>query len=84
YKAMYLDDNINEFQSVYIERNIAFKRLVENIKHHKEAEYVVPEGLKAIMRGYQVTGFKWLKSLNSYGFGGILADDMGLGKTLQT
>lgn len=84
YKAMYLEDNLNEFQSAYIERNIAFKRLVENIKSHKNAEYNVPESLKNIMREYQVTGFKWLKTLTSYGFGGILADDMGLGKTLQT
>ena len=28
-------------------------------------------------------GFKWLKTLSSFGFGGILADDMGLGKTLE-
>ena len=34
-------------------------------------------------RKYQVTGFKWLKTLEQAGFGGILADDMGLGKTLQ-
>ena len=25
-----------------------------------------------------------MKTLDQYGFGGILADDMGLGKTLQT
>ncbi|MDN6296230.1 MAG: DEAD/DEAH box helicase, partial [Alkalibacterium sp.] len=40
--------------------------------------------LEADMRPYQVTGFKWLKSLDHYGFGGVLADDMGLGKTIQT
>ena len=26
---------------------------------------------------------KWLKTLDKYNFGGILADDMGLGKTIQ-
>ena len=35
------------------------------------------------MRGYQKSGFLWLKTLRENGFGGILADDMGLGKTLQ-
>ena len=35
------------------------------------------------MRRYQEVGFKWLKTLDNYGLGGILADDMGLGKTLQ-
>ena len=40
-------------------------------------------GLKSELRSYQKTGFKWLKILDKYGFGGILADDMGLGKTIQ-
>jgi SNF2 family DNA or RNA helicase len=35
------------------------------------------------MRKYQTVGFRWLKTLDAYQFGGILADDMGLGKTLQ-
>ena len=35
------------------------------------------------MRHYQKTGYKWLKVLDNYKFGGILADDMGLGKTVQ-
>ncbi|MGN0551970.1 MAG: DEAD/DEAH box helicase [Oscillospiraceae bacterium] len=35
------------------------------------------------MREYQSYGYKWMKTISSYGFGGILADDMGLGKTLQ-
>lgn len=84
FKAMYLDEKLKGFESAYVERNLAFKRLVENIKEPKDTEYAVPEGLKSIMRGYQVTGFKWLKTLASYSLGGILADDMGLGKTLMT
>lgn len=36
------------------------------------------------MRDYQKQGFRWLKMLGHYQFGGILADEMGLGKTLQT
>ena len=43
----------------------------------------LPNGLNASLRNYQETGFKWLKTLDSYGFGGVLADDMGLGKTIQ-
>lgn len=84
FKAMYLDDKLKGFESAYVERNLAFKRLVENIKEPRDTDFTVPENLKSIMRGYQVTGFKWLKTLSSYGLGGILADDMGLGKTLQT
>ena len=35
------------------------------------------------MRKYQKNGYKWLRTLEAWNFGGILADDMGLGKTLQ-
>lgn len=35
------------------------------------------------MRDYQKHGFRWLKTIAAYKFGGILADDMGLGKTIQ-
>ena len=44
----------------------------------------MPTGIDVQLRPYQVTGYKWLKTLAKNGLGGILADDMGLGKTLQT
>ena len=37
-----------------------------------------------IMRGYQLEGLYWLRSLYENGLNGILADEMGLGKTIQT
>ena len=43
----------------------------------------LPTHITAILRPYQMTGVKWLLSLNKNGFGGCLADDMGLGKTIQ-
>jgi len=43
----------------------------------------LPQGLNATLRPYQLTGYYWLKLLETNGFGGCLADDMGLGKTLQ-
>ncbi|AOM81822.1 putative ATP-dependent helicase [Salisediminibacterium beveridgei] len=61
----------------------AFKELLEAIRHPESGDTPLPEGLTADLRQYQVTGFQWLTSLSSYGFGGVLADDMGLGKTLQ-
>jgi len=47
-------------------------------------EVELPGGLQGILRPYQAYGVRWLRFLESAGFGGILADDMGLGKTLQT
>lgn len=83
YRALYLDSLARETGEFYMERSSAFKKMVQDIKEPEDVEYQVPEGIQGKLRGYQKTGFKWLKSLASYGFGGILADDMGLGKTLQ-
>lgn len=44
---------------------------------------VLPKGLNATLRSYQVEGFTWLWYLQQNNLGGCLADDMGLGKTLQ-
>ena len=38
---------------------------------------------KKTLRKYQRDGYRWLRTLDGYGMGGILADDMGLGKTVQ-
>ena len=46
--------------------------------------YVLPAGLLAELRDYQLSGWRWLMRLAGSGFGAVLADDMGLGKTLQT
>ena len=40
----------------------------------------IPKKLDTTLREYQKIGFKWLKTLDNYQFGGILADDMGLRK----
>ena len=54
------------------------------MKTVNDADYNIPEGISATLRRYQKTGFRWIRTLEANGFGGILADDMGLGKTLQT
>jgi superfamily II DNA or RNA helicase len=42
-----------------------------------------PEGLRDVLRPYQLSGYQWLNYLHEVKWGGILADDMGLGKTVQ-
>lgn len=83
YRAMYIDSLINEQKLVGLESNSAFQRLVQNIREPQATDYPVPLELESVLREYQKTGYKWLKTLAAYGMGGILADDMGLGKTLQ-
>lgn len=84
YRMLYLDKMLEEHSEVYNTRDQAFKTLIKNMKSVKEADFEVPATLDRIMRNYQKNGFRWMKTLEECGFGGILADDMGLGKTLQT
>ena len=82
-RSMYLDrilQNIN----ANIEKNDEYKKIVNQIARKEiEEEIKLPKGLNTNLRNYQKVGFKWLKILDYYKFGGILADDMGLGKTVQ-
>ncbi len=83
YRALYLDKMLEQSESIYAKRDSHFKKLLKEFKTVNDSEYEVPESLQPIMRNYQIIGYKWLRTLASCGFGGILADDMGLGKTLQ-
>ena len=83
YRALYLDQAVRDYGRERFNLNSSFKQLVHAVKEPQEIEAAPPEHLVEVLRDYQKTGFKWLKTLTYYGFGGILADDMGLGKTLQ-
>lgn len=83
YRALYLDKLLKEDKHIRPTRDTGFKTLVQDFEQIEDVEEAVPEALGGILRSYQVTGYRWMKVLGNYGFGGILADDMGLGKTLQ-
>ena len=58
--------------------------MVEDVESVQISDkFEVPNGIHANLREYQKVGFDWLKTLDTYKLGGILADDMGLGKTIQ-
>lgn len=83
YRAMYIDSFLRQANLPGVHRTKAFKQLVQSILEPQDGEFEIPAELQHVLRDYQKTGFKWLKTLASFGLGGILADDMGLGKTLQ-
>lgn len=83
YRTLYLDRMLEENDSVYSSRDSHFREVVKAFKTVKDADFEEPKSLSKIMRNYQKNGYKWLRTLEAWGFGGILADDMGLGKTLQ-
>jgi SNF2 family DNA or RNA helicase len=61
-----------------------FQQMTKDLIHPENFEAQLPDNLHAELRQYQEVGFRWLKMLSHYQFGGILADEMGLGKTVQT
>ena len=83
YRALYLDSQMHRLEQGRVERNQAFKKLVLNIREPEDTDYPVPEEVAGVLRDYQRTGYRWMRTLAEFGMGGILADDMGLGKTLQ-
>ena len=82
-QALYLDSLTKSDETLYLDRSPEFRRMVRELREPQETEVALPAGIRGSLRGYQETGYRWLKSLARYGLGGILADDMGLGKTLQ-
>ncbi|MFA7029349.1 MAG: DEAD/DEAH box helicase [Candidatus Cloacimonadaceae bacterium] len=76
----------------YMRENPAFRMLGDDFltqlgidlkRGHMEHTEPLPLYLQTVMRGYQKTGYAWIKMLEYYHLGGILADEMGLGKTIQ-
>lgn len=82
-RALYVDSVLKEGQGITLRRDHLFRELIKNMNSAAEAEFEAPESMAKILRTYQTIGFRWLKTIEHYGFGGILADEMGLGKTIQ-
>lgn len=84
YRSLYLEQLLKNFKGQQIIKNSEYKNIINELdKNNTENETKVPEILETTLRYYQKIGFQWLKVLDKYNFGGILADDMGLGKTVQ-
>ena len=83
-RTLYLNQLLKKLKGTEIIKNSEYKDIVNELdKEQLEENVEIPEEFAGVLRYYQKTGFKWLKILDKYHFGGILADDMGLGKTIQ-
>ncbi|MGN1381449.1 MAG: DEAD/DEAH box helicase [Eubacterium sp.] len=83
YRTLYIEKMLEDAGDIEAERDHRFRELVKEFKTIDDADFAVPDTLKGVLRRYQKVGYRWLRTLDKYGFGGILADDMGLGKTVQ-
>lgn len=83
-RSVYLEKILEKNKKITANKNDNFTKLINNIENKNFSDNIkIPNNFKDLLRDYQKTGYKWLKVIEEYGFGGILADDMGLGKTLQ-
>ena len=84
YRAFYIDRVLSDHrENLQVDRSREYKAVIRGMKQVEDSDYRIPEGLENVLRSYQRTGYRWLRTLDALGFGGILADDMGLGKTVQ-
>lgn len=83
-KAVFLNEAILKDNMNFINGKDIASHIANKIENLDSIDYDIPKNLNANLRDYQLTGFKWFKTLSYYEFGGILADEMGLGKTIQT
>lgn len=84
YRSIYLNNMLDISKNIDIRKNESFNKVITKIEDSKEIDYSIPHSVKNVLRDYQKVGYNWLKMIDEYNFGGILADDMGLGKTLET
>ena len=84
YRALYLEKILEKNSFIHTTKDEKYKDLVQHIDVSEiEGNIEIPKNLNVNLRQYQKTGAQWLRMLDYYGLGGILADDMGLGKTVQ-
>lgn len=82
-KLYYLNEKIKDNKS-FLEVRKNLENVIKEITDIGELKFTIPDDLNGNLRGYQMEGYKWFKSLSYFNLGGILADEMGLGKTIQT
>ena len=82
YKSLTLD-SLSKDSSLAVKANERYYDMIKKVETKTIDSYEVPDRYQKILKEYQVFGYRWMKMLRDYGFGGILADDMGLGKTIQ-
>lgn len=83
-RTLYLNELLKKQGITNVTKDGEFKKIITDMEQDNiNEDILIPEKMDNILRDYQKIGFRWLKVIDSYHFGGILADDMGLGKTLQ-
>lgn len=83
YRLFMLDAFTKGSDSIAFHKEDVLQNILNSFQQISTQDIEIPQRYNELLRDYQKDGFRWLKLMHRYGFGGILADDMGLGKTLQ-
>ena len=70
-----------EFHGAKVELSPEVRKLIAGMTSDEKIS--LPDDLTAILRPYQLAGYRWMMQNSAIGFGSLIADDMGLGKTVQ-
>ena len=66
YRSLYLNQLLKGIKGTEILKNSEYKNIVNGLnKEQLEESMEVPEQLNKILRYYQKTGYKWLKTLDN-------------------
>lgn len=83
YRLFMLDAFTKDSDHIAFHKEEVLQHVLDSFGSINAQDIQIPQRYRELLRDYQKDGFRWLKLMHRYGFGGILADDMGLGKTLQ-
>ncbi|MDC4183989.1 DEAD/DEAH box helicase [Mycoplasma bradburyae] len=72
----------NHFKKIAVDEIVELIDALFNNSFKNELKIDAP--FDRLLWPYQKEGNKWLRTMQKFGFGAIMADDMGLGKTIQT
>ena len=68
YRALYLDSVYREFGGIQFDRDQNYKSVIRTMKSIEDSDFEIPGEFRAILRGYQKTGFRWLKTLDAVSY----------------
>lgn len=80
YRTLYLDKMLEENENVYSERDSHFRNLVRDFKTVNDSDFQLPKELERVLRNYQKNGYRWLRTLEAFKFGGIWRTIWGWGR----
>ena len=80
-RSFYLEKLMENNKEISVSKNDKFNELIDNAENSANSvDIEIDKTFEKNLREYQKVGYRWLKTLDRYKFGGILADDMGLRK----